>query len=181
MLYVPIRRIVRPLVDRFLPGRSLLALLFTDIVGSTEQIVALGDERWRLLLGRYRAAVRQELSRYSGHEVDTAGDAFFATFERPAQAVSCAVAIRSAAAPLGIELRTGIHLGEVEMRGEKVSGLEVHAAARIMAAASVGEILLSAPIREALADEAFALVDRGDHVLKGVPGEWRLHALEPTV
>jgi class 3 adenylate cyclase len=175
-LYGPIRRRIQPGVDRFLPGRAMLTLLFTDIVGSTERIVELGDERWRVLLGRYRSAVRQELSRYSGHEVDTAGDAFFATFEQPSPGVACAVAIRSAAEKLGIHLRTGIHLGEVEMRGEKVSGLEVHTAARIMAAAGADEILLSAPAREAVATQ-FPTSDRGTHKLKGVPGAWQLYAL----
>jgi class 3 adenylate cyclase len=178
LLYGPIRRRIRPVVDRFLPGRALLTLLFTDIVGSTEHIVDLGDERWRLLLDRYRAAVRQELSRFGGHEVDTAGDAFFATFERPSLGVACAVATRSAAEKLGIRLRTGVHLGECEMRGEKVSGLEVHTAARIMAAASDGEILISAAVRDAVSVTQFAMADRGPHELKGVPGTWQLYALE---
>lgn len=176
--YGPLRRRVRPLVDRFLPGRALLTLLFTDIVGSTEHLVELGDERWRTLLGRYRAAVRQELSRYGGHEVDTAGDAFFATFDRPTSGVTCASAIRSTVADVGLQLRTGVHLGECEMRGEKVSGIEVHTAARIMAAARDGEILLSAAVRNAISVTAVLVADRGPHELKGVPGEWQLYALE---
>jgi class 3 adenylate cyclase len=178
MLYGPIRRVVRPMVDRVLPARSLVTILFTDIVGSTEQIVVLGDDRWRILLGRFRTAVRQELSSYSGQEVDTAGDAFFATFQRPTQGVRCAVAIRAAAAQLGIQLRTGLHLGEVEMRGETLTGIEVHAAARVMAAAEPGEILLSAAVREAIKDSQFATTDRGGRELKGVPGSWRLFALD---
>jgi class 3 adenylate cyclase len=178
LLYVPIRSRVRPVVDRFLPGRAQLTLLFTDIVGSTERIVELGDERWRMLLGRYRAAVRQELSRHGGHEVDTAGDAFFATFERPSSGVGCAVTMRSAVEMLGIRLRTGVHLGECEMRGEKVSGIEVHTAARIMAAAADGEILLSAAVRDAIGENQFATTYRGSHELKGVPGAWQLYALE---
>ena len=176
--YGPLRRRVRPVVDRFLPGRALVTLLFTDIVGSTERIVELGDERWRMLLGRYRSAVRQELSRYGGHEVDTAGDAFFATFERPSSGVGCAVTIRSAAEELGIQLRTGVHLGECEMRGEKVSGIEVHTAARIMAAAGDGEILLSAAVRDAISGTEFPTADIGSHELKGVPGAWQLYALD---
>jgi class 3 adenylate cyclase len=176
-LYGPIRRRIQPGVDRFLPGRAMLTLLFTDIVASTERIVELGDERWRVLLGRYRSAVRQELSRYGGHEVDTAGDAFFATFEHPSPGVACAVAIRSAAERLGIQLRTGVHLGECEMRGEKVSGIEVHTAARIMAAAADGEILLSEGVRDAITDTGFPTTDRGSRELKGVPGAWRLYAL----
>jgi class 3 adenylate cyclase len=176
--YGPMRRRVRPLVDRLLPGRALLTLLFTDIVGSTEQIVELGDERWRMLLGRYRAAVRQELARKHGHEVDTAGDAFFATFARPSSGVSCAWAIRSVVEGLGLQLRTGVHLGECEMRGEKVSGIEVHTASRVMAAAGDGEILLSSAVRDAISGTEFPTTDRGRHELKGVPGEWQLYALE---
>src|SRR5438093_1570594 len=177
--YGSLRRRVRPLVDRFLPGRALLILLFTDIVGSTEHLVELGDERWRTLLGRYRTAVRQELSRYGGHEVDTAGDAFFATFDRPTSGVTCARAIRSAVMDVGLQLRTGVHLGECEMRGEKVSGIEVHAAARIMATAGDGEILLSNAVREAISGTDFPTTDRGHHALKGVPGDWQLYALAP--
>jgi class 3 adenylate cyclase len=176
--YGRLRSRVRPLVDRFLPGRAVLTLLFTDIVGSTERIVELGDERWRALLGRYRAAVRQVLTRYGGHEIDTAGDAFFVTFDRPAPGVECAWAMRSAVDDIGLQLRTGVHLGECEMRGEKVSGLEVHAAARIMAAAGDNEILLSEAVVEATAGARFETVDQGTRTLKGVPGEWRLYALE---
>jgi class 3 adenylate cyclase len=178
--YGNLRRWVRPIVDRFLPGRALLTLLFTDIVGSTERLVELGDERWRALLGRYRGAVRQELSRYGGHEVDTAGDAFFATFDRPISGVSCALAIRSAVAAVGLQLRTGVHQGECEMRGEKVSGIEVHAAARIMAAAGDGEILLSSAVKDAISGSDFPTADRGPHQLKGVPGDWQLYTLQPA-
>jgi class 3 adenylate cyclase len=178
LLYGPVRSRIRPVVDRFLPGRALLTLLFTDIVGSTERIVELGDEQWRMLLGRYRAAVRQELARHRGHEVDTAGDAFFATFEGPSLGVASAVAIRASAEKLGIHLRTGVHLGECEMRGEKVSGIEVHTAARIMAAAGEGEILISQAVREAIPASTFQTLDRGERELKGVPGTWRLFALE---
>ena len=175
--YGRLRRGVRPLVDRFLPSRAVLTLLFTDIVGSTERLVEMGDERWRNLLGRYRATVRQELARFGGHEVDTAGDAFFATFNRAASAVRCAWAIRSAVSAIGLPLRTGLHLGECELRGEKVSGLEVHAAARVMAAAGDGEILLSAAVQDAIRGEQIEMLDRGTRTLKGVPGEWRLYAL----
>jgi class 3 adenylate cyclase len=176
--YPRLRNLVRPIVDRFLPSRAVLTLLFTDIVGSTERIVELGDERWRSLLARYRAAVRQDLARFGGHEVDTAGDAFYATFERPDSGVSCALAVRSDVRSVGLELRTGIHMGECEMRGEKVSGIEVHVAARVMAAAAEGEILLSEPVREALRDESIETVDRGARELKGLPGTWQLYALQ---
>ncbi|MBK5299507.1 MAG: hypothetical protein JJE40_20355, partial [Vicinamibacteria bacterium] len=143
----PLIRAIRPVVDRVLPSRATLALLFTDIVGSTEKIVAVGDEPWRQLLGRYRGAMRGELSRFGGHEVNTAGDSFFATFGTPSAAVDCAQAMRAAAHGLTLETRTGVHYGECELRGEQVSGLEVHAAARVMAEAGSGEIVVSAALR----------------------------------
>jgi class 3 adenylate cyclase len=179
LLFVPMRRWIRPLVDRVLPPRAELTLLFTDIVGSTETLVDIGDERWRALLGRYLAAVRADLARHGGHEVNTAGDAFFATFTRPLNGLLAARAIRSSVRELGLETRTGLHVGEVEMRGEQVSGLAVHTAARVMAAAGAGEIFVSDAMRGALAAADFDLHDRGSHALKGVPGEWQLYALEP--
>jgi class 3 adenylate cyclase len=178
LAFGPLRSRVRPIVDRFLPARAVLTLLFTDIVGSTRAAVELGDERWRSLLGRYRASVRRELARFSGHEVDTAGDGFFATFDRPAAGLRCAWAIRSAVKQLGLDTRTGLHVGECEMRGEKVSGLAVHAAARVMAAAGDGEILISGAVREASSGVHPQLGDRGRHELKGVPGEWQLFVVE---
>ena len=178
LAFGPLRRGVRPIVDRFLPSRGVLILLFTDIVGSTQALVELGDERWRSLLGRYLAAVRAELARYGGHEVNTAGDAFFATFDRPMAGLQCAWGIRASVKLLGLGIRTGLHLGAVEMRGEQVSGLAVHAAARVMAAAGDGEILVSAAVRDALTDPAVALDDRGSHELKGVPGAWQLYAVQ---
>lgn len=178
LLFGPLRRLVRPAVDRLLPGRAELALLFTDIVGSTEALVKMGDERWRSVLTRYLAVVRAELGRFGGQEVNTAGDAFFATFRRPAAAVEAAWAIRTAVGELDLETRTGVHVGEVEMRGEQVSGLAVHTAARVMAAANPGEILVSDAVRDAIATESVQLDDRGRHALKGVPGEWQLYAAE---
>ncbi len=179
--FTPLRRRIRPLVDRVLPGRAVLTLLFTDIVGSTRTLVELGDARWRGVLGQYLYTVRQELSHYRGHEVNTAGDAFFATFERPLDGLRCAWAVRSAVRELGLETRTGLHQGECEMRGEQPSGLAVHTAARVMAAAGDGEILVSAAMRDALAETDLAVVDRGRHELRGVPGEWQLYAAEPVV
>jgi class 3 adenylate cyclase len=179
LLFVPMRRWIRPLVDRVLPARAALTLLFTDIVGSTETLVDIGDQRWRALLERYLAAVRADLARYGGHEVNTAGDAFFATFTRPLDGLLAAQAIRSSVRELGLETRTGLHVGEVEMRGEQVSGLAVHTAARVMAAAGAGEIFVSDAMRGALAAADIDLHDRGSHALKGVPGEWQLYALEP--
>jgi class 3 adenylate cyclase len=174
--FAPMRRTVRPIVDRVLPARARLTLLFTDIVGSTQAIVDLGDERWRELLDRYRVAVRRELTRFRGREVNTAGDAFFATFDRPTAAVQCARAIGAAVNALGLKVRTGLHVGDVEMRGEQVSGLAVHAAARVMAEAGEDQILVSSDLAEILGG-GVPLRDAGRHALKGVPGEWQLFAV----
>lgn len=148
------------------------------MVGSTMAIVDLGDERWRGLPGRYLTTVRQELARFRGHEVNTAGDAFFATFDRPLAGLQCAWAIRSAVKTLGLETRTGVHIGECEMRGEQVSGLAVYTAARVMAEAGNVEILVSGALREAVSGAKVELLDRGRHELKGVPAEWQLYAAE---
>jgi len=172
----PVRRRAAPLIDRLLPARAVVSLLFTDIVESTSRLVELGDQRWRAVLDHYRAAVRAELSRHGGREVNTAGDAFFAVFDRPLAAVRCASAIHGAVHQLALESRTGLHLGEVELRGEQVSGLAVHAAARVMAEAEPGEILVSESLRAVVADE-LQLVDRGQHELKGLPGEWQLYSV----
>jgi class 3 adenylate cyclase len=178
LLYGPTQRRLRPLIDRVLPGRAVMALLFTDIVGSTERILELGDEHWREVLDRYRSVVRQDLARWRGREINTAGDAFFAVFDRPMSAVHCAWAIRSSVASLGLECRTGVHVGQVELRGEQVSGLAVHAAARVMGAAAPGEILVSDDLRSTIADQGLTVADRGRHVLKGLPEEWQLYAVE---
>ena len=178
LAFAPLRLRIRPIVDRILPARAVLTLLFTDIVGSTRMAADLGDEDWRALLNRYRASVRRELARFGGHEVDTAGDGFFATFNRTAAGLSCAWAIRSAVETLGLRIRTGLHVGECEMRGEKVSGLAVHIGARVMAAAGDGEILISDAVREVGSGIDTQLGARGPHELKGVPGEWQLFVLE---
>jgi class 3 adenylate cyclase len=176
LAFGPVRRWLRPLVDRLLPARSRLSLLFTDIVESTRAIVDLGDEQWREVLDRYRTIVRQELSRCRGREVNTAGDAFFAVFDRPANALRCAVAMRERVAELGLQVRTGLHLGDVEMRGEQLSGLAVHAAARVMGAAGPGDVMLSEAFAAALPDGT-RLRDVGRRPLRGVPGEWQLYAV----
>jgi class 3 adenylate cyclase len=178
LAFGPLRRRIRPVVDRFLPARAELTLLFTDIVGSTRMAADVGDDRWRDLLGRYRAAVRRELARFGGREIDTAGDGFFATFDRPAAALRCAWAMRDAVLALGPETRAGLHIGQCEMRGEKVSGLVVNTAARVMAAAADGEILVSSALSEALVGMGVGLADRGVHELKGVPGEWHLYRVD---
>ena len=176
LAFGPMRRAIRPLVDRALPARARLTLLFTDIVESTQAIVDLGDERWRELLDRYRATVRQELSHHRGREVNTAGDAFFAVFDRPISAVRCATSMRDSVKALGLRVRTGIHCGEVEMRGEEVSGLAVHAAARVMGLAGEDQVLISDDVAQLL-DESLPLRDAGRHELRGVPGTWQLYEL----
>jgi class 3 adenylate cyclase len=156
------------------PDRVLATVLFTDIVGSTERAVELGDRRWRELLERYYTLVRSELVRFRGREIDTAGDGFFATFDGPARAIRCACAIRDAVKRLDISIRAGVHTGECEVMGSKVGGIAVHIGARVVAQAGPGEVLVSSTVKDLVAGSGLRFVDRGPHVLKGVPGEWRL-------
>ncbi|MGI8928261.1 MAG: adenylate/guanylate cyclase domain-containing protein [Candidatus Limnocylindrales bacterium] len=159
------------------PERFLATILFTDIVGSTDLAAGLGDRAWQQLLGAHHAAVRGELRRFGGREVDTAGDGFFATFGQPAQAVRAADAIVTAVAKLGISVRTGLHTGEAETAGEKVGGIAVVIGSRVMSAAGPGEVLVTGTLRELVAGSGLEFSDRGLHELKGIPGEWRLWAL----
>jgi class 3 adenylate cyclase len=175
--FQPLGRRIKHLVDRVLPPREELALLFTDIVGSTEKAAAWGDGKWREALERYRTAVRRELKRFGGREVDTAGDGFFVTFSTPLPAVRCAQAIALATRGLGLPSRLGVHFGGCEVRGEKLTGLNVHTAARVMSLARADEVVVSESVREALAGAEVHFDDRGPHVLKGVPGEWRVYAV----
>ena len=157
--------------------RVLATLLFADIVGSTDHADRLGDARWRSLLDEYRGAVRREIARYEGVEIDTAGDGFFVRFEAPGNAIECARAIRNDVMRLGIELRAGIHTGECEMQGRGVTGIAVHIAARIQGAAASGEILVSGTVRDIATGSNLHFEDRGEHSLKGIPTPWRLYAL----
>jgi class 3 adenylate cyclase/pimeloyl-ACP methyl ester carboxylesterase len=157
--------------------RVLATILFTDIVGSTETAARLGDAAWRDLLGRHHALVRRELARFDGRELDTAGDGFFASFDGPARAVQAATAIRDAVRALGIEVRAGIHTGECEVHDGKVTGIAVSIGARISSLAASGEVLVSSTVKDLVAGSSLVFVDRGSHVLKGVPGEWRIHAV----
>ncbi|MFN2389312.1 MAG: adenylate/guanylate cyclase domain-containing protein [Actinomycetota bacterium] len=160
------------------PDRVLATVMFTDIVGSTQRAAELGDRRWRDLLARHHAIVRAELRRFGGREIDTAGDGFFATFERPARAVECAAAIRSRVAPLGLEIRAAIHMGECEVMGSKLGGITVHATARVLTLAEPGQILVTGTIRDLTAGSDVLYEERGTHELKGVPGEWRVLSVE---
>jgi class 3 adenylate cyclase/streptogramin lyase len=158
--------------------RFLATVLFTDIVGSTDLAVESGDRRWRELLARHHAIVRRELKRFDGKEIDTAGDGFFATFDSPASAIRCACAVSDAVRELGVEIRAGIHVGECEQMGKKVGGVAVHTAARVLAAAQPGEVLVSGTTKELVGGAGVDFEDRGTHRLKGVPGEWRLFAVD---
>ncbi|MBV9601722.1 MAG: adenylate/guanylate cyclase domain-containing protein [Chloroflexi bacterium] len=175
-----VRRRVQAAVDNVLPAREERALFFTDIVGSTELLAQIGDTRWREQLERYRTNVRSELRRFGGAEMHIAGDSFFAAFTDPVRAVRCARALAPRLRGLGIPSRFGIHWGVCEMRGEEVSGLAVWTAARVMATAGPDEIVVSDAIRERVADAAVPMEERGLHQLKGIPGEWRLHAIVAT-
>jgi adenylate cyclase len=159
------------------PKRVVATILFTDIVGSTDLAVRLGDREWRRLVAAHHAAVRRELHRSGGREVDTAGDGFFVTFDQPARAVRAAEAIVAAVAALGVSIRVGLHTGEIEAGGEKVGGIAVHIASRVMSAAEPGEVLVSSTLRDLVAGSGLEFRDRGVHALKDVPGQWRLWAL----
>jgi len=162
------------------PDRVLVTVMFTDIVGSTERAVAVGDRRWRELLDGYVGVARRQLERFRGREIDVAGDGLFAVFDGPARAIRCACAIRDAVHQLGLEVRAGLHTGECEVAGSKVSGIAVHTGARIAAAARPQEVLASGTVRDLVAGSGIQFDDRGSHVLKGVPGDWRLFAVAST-
>lgn len=159
------------------PESVLATVLFTDIVGSTARAAELGDRGWRQLLERHHAAIRRELSRHRGRELDTAGDGFFAAFDGPARAIRCACAVSEAVRSLGIEIRAGLHTGECQLVDGKVSGLAVHIGARVAAEARPSEVLVSQTVRDLVAGSGLAFEERGVAELKGVPGEWRLYAV----
>jgi class 3 adenylate cyclase/dienelactone hydrolase len=158
------------------PDRILATVLFTDIVGSTEKAAKLGDRRWRDLLEEHHRLVRRELERFRGREVDTAGDGFLVTFDGPARAIRCAYAIRDAVCSLGLEIRAGLHTGECEFVGEKLSGIAVHTGARVAGRARPGEVLVSSTVKDLVAGSGIMFTDRGEYDLKGIPGVWRLYA-----
>jgi pimeloyl-ACP methyl ester carboxylesterase len=160
------------------PERALATVLFTDIVGSTERAAELGDRRWRDLLERHDAVVRQQLDIHRGLEVKTMGDGFLATFDGPARAIRCACAIRDELSGIGIEVRAGIHTGEVELIGDDVGGMAVNIGARIGALAERGEVRVSSTVKELVVGSGLEFGERGAHTLKGAPGEWRLFVVE---
>ena len=158
--------------------RVLATVLFTDIVESTSVLADLGDRRWRELLQQYHALVRRHLVRYRGREVDTAGDGFFASFDGPARAIRCALAITDSVRELGLQARAGLHTGECELVGGKVGGIAVHIGARVAWQAGPGEVLVSSTVRDLVAGSGIRFQERDAVMLKGVPGEWRLYAVE---
>jgi pimeloyl-ACP methyl ester carboxylesterase len=154
--------------------RVLATVMFTDIVDSTAKASEIGDRSWRQLLDRHDYAVRRQIERYRGNAVKHTGDGVAATFDGPARAITCACAIRDAVRGLGLEVRAGLHTGEIERRGDDVSGIGVHIAARVAAKAIAGEVLVSSTVRDLVVGSGIVFQDRGMHALKGVPGQWRL-------
>lgn len=176
---------VVPEIERFLLGQDespvpdtvLTTILFTDIVASTRRAAELGDQRWRDLLAQHHAAVRRELARFRGRELDTAGDGFFATFDGPARAIRCAQAIIADVAELGLELRAGLHTGECEVHDGKVAGIAVNIGARVAGEAAPGQVLVSGTVRDLVAGSGIDFEPLGKRTLKGIPGESSLFAV----
>lgn len=172
-------------IEEFLTGtrhptdtdRVLATVLFTDIVASTERAATLGDRAWRGLLDAHDRVVRRQLERFRGREVNTVGDGFVATFDGPGRAIQCACAIRDAVKALEIEVRTGLHTGEIEIRGDDVAGIAVHIAQRVSALAHPSEVLVSRTVTDLVAGSGMQFDDRGEHGLKGVPGSWHLYSV----
>jgi class 3 adenylate cyclase len=162
-------------------SRVLATLLFTDLAGSTRQAVQVGDRRWRQLLDRHHATVRELLDTYGGHEVDCAGDGFFATFDIASAGVACGLQLVRDVQRLGLRLRVGLHTGECERFDGKVGGIAVHAAARVVRCAEAGEVFVTETVRGVVAGSSLRFADRGDHELKGFEGMWRLYAAVPWV
>ena len=172
-------------IEEFLTGtrvaaehaRTLTTLLFTDVVGSTDRLAAIGDKAWRTVLDRHDDAVNRQLTRFSGHEEKPTGDGVLATFDGPARAIRCGTAIRDAARQIGLDVRVGIHTGEVERRGTELAGIAVHLACRVCETAQPGEVLVSRTVVDLVAGSGTTFDDRGEHELKGIPALWRLFAV----
>jgi class 3 adenylate cyclase len=158
--------------------RVLATVLFADIVGSTEHAVDRGDSDWRRLLDRFDDITRREVGRFQGREINRRGDDVLATFDGPARAARCAIEITQALRPLGIEVRAGVHTGEIELRGEDIGGIAVHIGARVCSLAGAGEVLATRTVRDLTAGSELRFSDRGDRVLKGVPEPVRIYRVE---
>lgn len=177
---------IADLIGDFLTGskaqvvadRMLATVLFTDIAGSTEKAATLGDRRWRDLLDAHHATVRRNILRFRGREIKTLGDGFLVTFDGPARAVRCACAIADEVRSLGIEIRAGLHTGECEEIGADIGGIAVHIGARVAALAGPSQVFVSSTVKDLVAGSGLRFVDRGEHSFKGVPGDWRIFAVE---
>jgi class 3 adenylate cyclase len=176
-------------IEEFLTGsrpapvaieRVLATVLFVDVAGSTALAARVGDEAWASMRAGFLAGARRELARYDGSEIDVAGDGLFATFTGPARAIRCAAAIRESSAAVGLSVRAGVHVGEVQREdGGGLSGIAVHIGARVMAEAEPGEVLVSGTVRDLVVGSGLQFEDRGARTLKGVPGTWPLFAVAP--
>ena len=172
-------------IEEFLTGarhtavadRVLATVLFTDVVASTERAAQLGDRAWRALLDAHDRVVRRQLERFRGREVNTVGDGFVVTFDGPGRAIQCACAIRHGVKALEIEVRAGLHTGEIELRGDDVAGIAVHLAQRVSALAAPGEVLVSRTVADLVVGSGIEFDDRGEHELRGVPGTWHLYSV----
>jgi len=160
------------------PERRLVTVMFTDVVSSTERAAELGDRGWKQLLSAHHAAMRRLLKRYGGREIDTAGDGFFMTFDQPSRAIDCAIDMIGTIAAIGLHIRAGIHMGEVEIMGSKVAGMTVHIGARLMSLAGADEIVVSSTVRDLLTGSEMAFIDRGFQQLKGVDSQWHVYAID---
>ncbi len=160
--------------------RVLATVMFTDVVGSTDQAAGMGDRRWSELFATHDGLTRAELERFRGREIRTTGDGFLATFDGPGRAVRCACAIRDAVRAIGIDVRVGLHTGEIELHGDDIGGIAVHIAQRVQALAQPDEVLVSRTVADLVAGSGIAFADRGTHALKGVPDPWHLFAVEDS-
>jgi len=180
----PAKRILDE-IEEFLTGHKGTAMIdsvvstvmFTDIVGSTERAQELGDRRWRDLLESHHATIRHEFDVHRGREIETTGDGFYAMFDGPARATRCGLAIRDAVQPLGISVRVGLHTGELILSGDEISGIAVHIAARVVALATAGQVLVSQTVKDLVAGSEIKFEDQGLHAFKGLEDEWRLYSV----
>ena len=161
-------------------GRVLATVLFSDLVSSTERAAEIGDRRWRDVLDRHDDLVRKELAAHGGREVKTTGDGFLALFDAPARAIRCAVAIRGRLRAVGLDVRIGLHSGEVELREQDVGGIAVNIGARVAESGSAGDVVVSSTVKDLVAGSGIRFADWGEHALKGVPDRWRLFAVAET-
>ena len=164
-------------MQRRIVGHRLGAVLFTDVVGSTAIAAEMGNTRWIELVARHHRIVRRQIHQFGGREIDTAGDGFFVTFDRPADSIRCAVAITEAVRELGVEIRAGVSFGELDATGQKPGGLAVNTAARVMSVAGPGEVLVPASVKEIVSGGGITFADHGVHRLKGLEDEFRLFSV----